>query len=113
MDKNRFSPKFGIYYTFMLGWVSDEVKIMCSIAAQDIRSVTAKNCYNLTEEFSLDPWTVPICRFNEEYKYYVLPDQDKWRLSYLMDLLVQKYEMDACGEDTDIVTELIQSLCSS
>ena len=44
---------------------------------------------------------------------YVLPDQDKWRLSYLMDLLVQKYEMDACGEDTDIVTELIQSLCSS
>ena len=30
-----------------------------------------------------------------------------------MDLLNKKYEMDVCGEDTDVVIELIETLCSS
>ena len=35
--------------------VSSEVRIMKNIAAQDIRSVTGRNCLNLREEFSVDP----------------------------------------------------------
>ena len=93
--------------------VSDEVRIMCYIAAQDIRSVTAMNCYKLEEEFSLDPWLATTSRFNTVYKLYDIPELDRWRLSYLMDLLQQKYDMDVCGEETDIVTHLIESLCSS
>ena len=71
------------------------------------------NCFKLKEEFSLDPWLTTTGRFNTDYKYYDIPEVDKWRLSYLMDLLKQKYEMDVCGEDTDVVIELIESLCSS
>ena len=93
--------------------MSDEVKIICYIAAQDIRLVTAMNCFKLKEEFSLDPWLTTAGRFHTDYKYYDIPEVDKWRLSYLMDLLKQKYEMDVCGENTDVVIELIESLCSS
>ena len=93
--------------------VSSEVRIMKHIAAQDIRSVTGRNCLKMREEFSVDPWSVSACTFNKVYKQYELPEQDRWRLSYLMDLLKQKYEMKACDEKTDVVTELIESLCSS
>ena len=93
--------------------MSDEVKIKCYLAAQDIRSVTAMNCFKLKEEFSLDPWLTTTGRFNTGHKYYDNPKLDKWRLSYLMDLLKQKYEMEVYGEDTDVVAQLILSLCSS
>ena len=93
--------------------VSSEVRIMRSIAAQDIRSVTGRNCSNLCQEFSVDPWQVSASSFSRGYKQYELPDQDRWRLSFLMDLLKQKYAMQACDENTDVVTELIESLCSS
>ena len=71
--------------------VSDEVRIMCYIAAHDIRSVTARNCLKLEEEFSLDPWLTTVSRFNTGYKLYDIPELDRWRLSYLMDLLRQKW----------------------
>ena len=93
--------------------VSSEVRIMKLIAAQDIRSVTGRNFYNLREEFSVHPWQISASSFNKVYKQYELPVQDRWRLSYLMDLLKQKYEMQACDEKTDVVTDLIESLCSS
>ena len=43
---------------------------------------------------------------------YELPELDRWRPSYLMDLLKQKYEMQACDEKNVLVTDLM-SLCSS
>ena len=78
--------------------VSSEVRIMKHIVAQDIRSVTGRNCFKLREEFAVDPWSVSVCSFKQAYKQYELPEQDRWRLSYLMDLLKQKYEMQACDE---------------
>ena len=93
--------------------VSSEVRILSNIVAKDIRTVTGKNCFNLCQEFSLDPWEVSASSFSSSYKYYPMPDQDKWRLSFLMDLLKNKYEMQACDENIDIVIGLIESLCST
>ena len=93
--------------------VSSEVRIMASIAAQDIRSNTGRNIRNLGEEFSQDPWRLIPSSIYKHYKQYELPEQDMWRISYLRDLLYQRYEMRACDEDTEVVTQLIESLCSS
>ena len=93
--------------------VSTEVRIMRNIVAMDIGSVTGRNCMNLRNEFSLDPWKESSSSFSRKHQDCQLPDQDKWMLSYLMDLLLQKYEMQACDEDTTIVTGLIESLCST
>ena len=73
---------------------------MCQVAAQDIRSVTGRNCANLEEDFFLNPWLVSASIFSREFSEYDLSEQDMWRLPYLMDLLKQKYDMEVCGELT-------------
>ena len=47
------------------------------------------------------------------YTYYQVPDSDSWRLPLLTNLLEQRYEISACGEETETVDGLIESLCSS
>ena len=93
--------------------VSSEVRIMAMISAQDIRTTTGRNIRNLEEEFAQNPWTLLPSSINSMYQQYGLPQQDSWRISYLSDLMYQRYEMKACDEDTEIVTQLIESLCSS
>ena len=76
--------------------VSIEVRFMASITAQDIKSNTGRNCRNLEMEFSQEPWSWSPSSFNEVYKQYELAEQDRWRISYLRDLLYQR----ACDENT-------------
>ena len=93
--------------------VSDEVRILSSIAASDVRSVTGKNCLNLENEFSLNPWKETPGSFRKKYKVYDVPNQDTWRLPLLASLLREKHELDVTGENIENITGLIESLCSS
>ena len=93
--------------------VSKEVRLMSMITAQDIRSVTGSNVYNMEREFGLDPWKESSRTFQKHYKYYEVPEVDSWRLPLLTTLLTDQYEMDACGESTETISGLIESLCSS
>ena len=86
---------------------------MSIIAAADVRSVTGKNCYNMVNEFNLDPWTKPVNCFAKEYMMYEIPAQDTWRPALLRSLLREKYDMDVTGEDTETISGLIESLCYS
>ena len=67
----------------------------------------------LAQEFDIDPNTVGSQKFKDLYQCYGIPGQDLWRISLLDTLLQNRYEIIACGEDTDFVSGLIQSLCSS
>ena len=86
---------------------------MSRIAAADIRSVTGKNVFNMKNEFDLDPWMDSSAMFQKKYKYYEVPEADKWRLPLLTSLLTERQEMDACGEATETISGLIESLCYS
>ena len=59
----------------MVKSVSSEVRIMASITAQDVRSNTGRNCKNLEEEFSQEPWSWSLSSFNRVYKQYELAEQ--------------------------------------
>ena len=93
--------------------VSNEVRIMSYIAAADIRSTTGRNSHNLTQEFQIDPWTSSPGVLKSKYSFCEVPDVDSWRLPLLTTLLKQRYDLNACGEDTDTVDGLIESLCST
>ena len=93
--------------------VSTEVRLMRRIAGADIRSTTGKNVHNLMKEFKLDPWVTPSSVFKRKYKYYDLPEADQWRLPLLQSLMKERYEMSASGDETEDITGLIESLCSS
>ena len=93
--------------------VSKEVRVMKAIAAADIRSVVGKNVSKLKEEFDLDPWRHSSRVFQKEYTYYEVPEVDKWRLPLLSQLLATRNEMEVCGEDTETIAGLVESLCYS
>ena len=92
--------------------VSTEVRILSYIAANDVRSTTGKNCYNMTQEFNLDPWTASTSLLRSRYNQHEVPDADTWRLPLLTTLLQQRYEMNACGEATGTVDGLIDTTLS-
>ena len=93
--------------------VISEVRIMSFIAGADIRSTTGRNCHNLNLEFKCNPWGSSSGLIKSRYSFYEGPEAESWRLPLLTNLLQQKYEISACGEDTEIVDGLIESLCSS
>ena len=86
---------------------------MSHIVAYDVRSNTEKNCFNLVQEFNLDPLSSSPFALRAKHSQYEVPDVDRWRLPLLTTLLNKRYEIDACGEDTETVDGLIESLCSS
>ena len=93
--------------------VSAEVRIMSMIAAADIRSTTGKNCYNIAREFDSNPWATSSIYFKSKYTMYEVAETDSWRLPLLENLLNQRYDLGVCGENTETVQGLIDSMCSS
>ena len=91
-----------------------ELRILANLVGRDTNSVTGRNLSNLMEEFpTVDPWRHGAAHFKTEYRGYLVPDEDQWRLPLLKKLLYQRREMDTCGEDVTTITELIDSLCTS
>ena len=104
------------YISFLLRLrksVSPETRLMSGISAADVRSPTGKNCHNIAVEFQFNPWSSSPSLLKSSYSYYQVPHSDIWRLSLLTNLLDQRYEISACGEETETVDGLIDSLCSS
>ena len=90
-----------------------EVRLLAMVVGKDTRSVTGQNLEHLREVFMLDPWIEPVVTFKEKYTGYMVPEVDRWRLPLLQRLLDQRREMEACGEEVEEITGLIDSLCSS
>ena len=86
---------------------------MKAIAAAEITSIVGKNVYKMKEKFDLDPWRHSSEVFQNKYSYYEVPEVDKWRLPLLNQLLATRNEMKVCGEDTETIDGLIESLCHS
>ena len=90
-----------------------EVRLLALVAGKDMGSVTGKNLLYLSDEFNLDPWVDPVGKFKAEYEGYRVPEVEKWRLGLLEQLLEQRRDMLACGDDVTEIRSLIDSLCSS
>ena len=87
--------------------------MLVHIVARDLRTTTGSNLQLVRDLTGLDPWS---CLGSEVKKVMaeklaVVPEQDGWRLPYLGRLLEQRGELYYEMEDTDELTELIDSLC--
>ena len=92
---------------------SSEIRLLCRVAASDIRSTLSKNCRNISDEFGINPWVDSPKKIRFNYKYYSIPEMDSWRIPLMNTLLRERFELDALGEETYTVNELIASLCST
>ena len=92
---------------------SIEVSGLAHIVARDVRTTTGMNLHHVQEMTGLDPWNCMGGQVRKvlDEKLVELPVQDEWRLPYLGRLLEQRGQKYYLVEDTDELTELIDSLC--
>ena len=67
----------------------------------------------IERETLLDPWVTPSWKVSAAVARSDVPEHDKWRVVYLMKLLVARQQLESSCEDTSEVTTLIESLSSS
>jgi hypothetical protein len=90
---------------------SAPVKLLANVVARDIRSTTGKNLHLIEAESGLDPWTSSEQSIRESLTRTPVPNEDLWRLPLLCQNLAKRREMEALMENTDYITDLIDSLC--
>ena len=92
---------------------SREVRILSGIVSQDIQSNTGRNLHNIATLFNLNPRQDHVNSFKDKNIGNTTPEEDKWRLPFLVKLLDKRSELFTCEEDTANIDELIESLCAS
>ena len=94
---------------------SREVAVMFGVVAGDVNTTTGQNMNILRLETGLDPLTSSLVKLKAELgrKLVAVPDEDIWRVKYLGKLLEARGEANYEREDTEQLTVLIDSLCSS
>ena len=70
--------------------VSEEVRVLQSIAKTDVRSVKGKRGLKLGHELSMDPFRSNAVNFNEAYTCCSLHEQDEWRIQLLDNIFCGK-----------------------
>ena len=101
------------FFQKLLNSESSEIRLLASVVGRDTVSVTGSNLIILENEFGLDPWVSSSFQLAENYGDYNVPEEDEWRLPFLVKLLDQRREMIAMNEKTKTISELIDSLCYS
>ena len=111
--KKLILSRYVKFHKNLLKSKSDEVRILANIVSRDIRSVTGKNLDMIERESGQDPWKTNSFMVKENLSDREVPEQDMWRLPLLCQYLNQRREMETAQEDTGVITDLIDSLCSS
>ena len=88
---------------------------MVGVAARDVCTSTGSNLWLLEQETGLDPLSVSASRVKAGLVSEVplVSDRDRWRLAYLAKLLQMRGQLYYEGGETDHLTVLIDSLCTS
>ena len=88
---------------------------MYVVVAGDVTTTTGKNLYVLRSETGLDPLATSLVKMKAAVwsRVVAVPVDDVWRLEYIGKLLEARGDAHYGGEDTNQLTVLIDSLCSS
>ena len=94
---------------------SREVTVMCGVVEGDVTTTTGQNLDLIRRETGLDPPASSATRVKAAILSRVqeVPALDTWRLEYLGKLLEARGEAHYECEDTNQLTVLIDSLCST
>ena len=111
--KTEIMARYGKFFTSLRKCKSLEVQHMAEIVRQDVRSTTGKNLSLIRAKTGVNSVTVPSRIVRETVPRAEVPVYQEWRLSLLQTLLKQRLEMDAQMLDTSLISDMIDSLCSS
>ena len=108
--------RYAGFYRSLLSSPCREVTILARMVAGDIRTTTARNLKMLEIDSGGQTWAAPIGKVREGLAAGepAVPNEDRWRISYLGKLLEEREILVYSCEDqgkVDNVQELIESLC--
>ena len=94
---------------------SMEVRLVASLSMVDIRTATGSNFSGIRKEFKLDTRDIASLEVKKTIlgSVFQVPDQDTWRIRCLKNYLEQRYKQEANHQDTTVLYQLIDSICST
>ena len=107
--------RFVKFFQSLLKSKSKEVRLVAQLAAYDKASTTSRNLANIANETNLNPLTTSSFKMRQVLQEgeVKVPVQDQWRLPYLDKLLVTRHAMKLELQETKVIDEQINLLCSS
>ena len=87
---------------------------MANLVSRDIRSTTGSNLRMIQETIGMSVWTTAQSRIKAaiiESQTAAAPENEEWRIPFQNKLLSHRQELSYLGEDTDTLSQQINSLC--
>ena len=112
--RSQAMTRYVKFYRSLLSSPCKEIAVIARIVGRNAATTTGLNVLNIQLETSLNPRVSPLPRFREHFqKQPDVPQADLWRLPLLEKYLMTRKELLTQCVDTEYITSLINSLCSS
>ena len=94
---------------------SREVAVMFGVVRGDVQTTTGYNVNLIRLETAMDPTSATPASVKKVLikQLPAVPVRDRWRMGYLGSMLKSRGEAFYAGKETELLTSLIDSLCSS
>ena len=106
--------RYSKFFNSLRPSTSKEVATMANIASRDIQTTTGRNLRLVERASGLSAWGAGGDKLKEAIKTLETVQVElvnKWRVPLLDKLLSQRQELVYCGEDTEVISDQINSLC--
>lgn len=112
--KTELMARFLKFHDNLLSSQSLEVKVLVSIVKQDVRSVTAKNMALIARQCGkVTCDKISPSHVRQLVRLAPIPENQEWRGPLLLRLLQERRDLKVDLQNTEELSEVIDSLCSS
>ena len=111
--KQQLVGRFTKFFERLRKSISPEVQVVANILGRCARSITGSNLKRIQQETGLDPWLAPHWKIRSKIVKSPTKQEDAFRAQYLRKLLEARFHAKEECQNTEELTSLINSLCSS
>ena len=111
--KKEIMARFFKFYQSLIECKSIEISVLAKIVISDVRSVTARNMELISKETKSHFMYLTAIKVRNLVPVEAVPVNHEWRGPLLMKLLTERRQMEEMMTKTDVISSMIDSLCSS
>ena len=105
--------RFVKFYQSLIECKSIEISVLAKIVSSDVRSVIARNIELISKETKSHFMYLTAIKVRNLVPIEAVPVNHEWRGPLLMKLLTERRQMEEMMTKTDVISSMIDSLCSS
>ena len=105
--------RFVKFHKSLVECKSKEIVVLVNIVTNDVRSTTARNLALISEETGVCLTSLSAMKVRNLVPIKPVPVNHEWRGPLLIKLLTERRHMEEMLTKTDVISSMIDSLCSS